>query len=168
MSASDPTQIRKFHDLLGQFRTAMLVTHTAEGDLRARPMAIAHVDEDCRVWFFTSAVSGKVHEIESDTHVSLVCQKEHQLYLSLSGIARLSRDRAKVEAYWKETFKVWFPGGQNDPDLALMSIEPATGEYWDEEGFKKIKYLFEAARAYATGTTPHIDEGEQHAKVLLH
>jgi general stress protein 26 len=167
MSASDPNPRQKFLDLLKRFDTAMLVTHTAAGGLRARPMAIARVEDTCRVWFFTSVASGKVHEIETDTHVNVVCQKERDIYLSLSGIATLRRDRAKIEELWQETYKVWFPGGKDDPELALVSVEPQDGEFWDEEGFKKIKYLFEAAKAYATGTTPQIAEGEQHAKVNL-
>lgn len=157
---------KKFHDLLARFETAMLVTHTESGDLRARPMAIAKVEDDCRVWFFSSVASGKVHEIETDTHVNVVCQKERDIYLSLSGLATLQRDRAKVEELWKETYKVWFPRGKDDPELVLVSVEPEDGEFWDEEGFKKIKYLFEAAKALATGTTPNVD-ADQHAKVHL-
>jgi general stress protein 26 len=167
MSISPPDQRQKFHDLLAKFDTAMLVTHTASGELRARPMAIAKIDDSCRVWFLTSVESGKVHEIESDTHVNVVCQKERSLFVSLSGLARLNRDRAKVEEVWKEVYKVWFPKGKDDPELALVSVEPSEGEYWDDEGFKKIKYLFEAAKAYASGTKPQVDEGEQHGKVHL-
>jgi general stress protein 26 len=167
MSISSPEQRQKFHDLLAKFDTAMLVTHTETGALRARPMAIAHIDDSCRVWFFTSVVSGKVHEMETDTHVNVVCQKERTLHLSLSGIAKLSRDRAKIDEFWKEVYKVWFPKGKEDPELTLVAVEPSEGEYWDDEGFKRIKYLFEAAKAYATGTKPEIDEGEEHAKVRL-
>lgn len=166
MSTLD-TAAQKFHDLLVRFETAMFVTHTPAGDLRARPMAIARVEENCRVWFFSSVDSGKVHEIETDTHVNVVCQKERDIYLSLSGTATLTRDRAKIDDLWKETYKVWFPKGKDDPELVLVSVEPEEGEFWDEEGFKKIKYLFEAAKALATGTTPKIDEGDQHAKVHL-
>jgi general stress protein 26 len=166
MNALSP-EARKFHDLLGKFETAMLVTHTADQGLRGRPMQIAGVDDDSRVWFFTSVESGKVEEIGQDTHVAVTCQKDGDLFLSLSGKATLLRDPAKVEQLWKEAYKAWFPKGKDDPALALVSVTPQDGEYWDDEGLKKIKYLFEAAKAYATGTTPHIDEGDQHAKVKL-
>jgi general stress protein 26 len=167
MGSSDPSQIRKFHDLMAKFETAMLVTHTGAGELRGRPMAIAQVEENCRVWFFSSVESGKVHEIETDTHVGVICQRDRDVYLSLSGLATLHRDLAKVEELWKETYRVWFPGGKTDPNLALVAVEPNHGEYWDSEGMKKIKYLFEAAKAYTTGTTPHVEEGDQHGKVDL-
>ena len=82
-----------------------------------------------------------------------------------AGLVR--RDRAKIDEFWKEVYKVWFPKGKEDPELTLVAVEPSEGEYWDDEGFKRIKYLFEAAKAYATGTKPEIDEGEEHAKVRL-
>ena len=167
MSAEPPSPNRKFHDLLARFDTAMLVTRTPGGQLRSRPMAIAHIEESCRVWFYTSIESDKVHEIESDAHVNVVCQKERDIYLSISGIATLHRDRAKVEEFWKEVYRIWFPGGLADPDLALVAVDPGRGEYWDQEGFKKIKHLFDAARAFATGAKPAIEDGEEHAKVQL-
>jgi general stress protein 26 len=166
MNALSP-EARKFHDLLAKFDTAMLVTHTADQSLRGRPMQIAGIDDDSRVWFLTAIESGKVEEIVHDTHVAVICQKDRDLYVSLSGRATLLRDRAKVEELWKEPFRAWFPKGKDDPELALVSVTPQEGEYWDNEGLKKIKYLFEAAKAYATGTTPHVEEGEQHAKVKL-
>lgn len=161
------TQKQKFHDLLSRFETAMLVTHTLDSSIRARPMAIAGVEEDSHVWFFTEVESGKVEEIVLDTHVGVVCQKDREIYLSLTGKASLLKDPAKAKELWKEEFKAWFPKGVDDPNLALVYVTPEEGEYWDNEGFKKIKYLFEAAKAYATGTKPHIEEGEQHAKVHL-
>ena len=112
VAMDSPDQTHKFHDLLAKFETAMLVTHTADHQLRARPMAIAQVEEGCRVWFFTGVESGKVHEIETDTHVSVVCQNDRDVYLSLSGTARLNRDRAKVDELWTEPLKTWFPEGQ--------------------------------------------------------
>jgi general stress protein 26 len=162
-----PAEAKKFHDLLEKFGTAMLVTHTGEGGLRGRPMAIAQVDEDCRVWFFSLHESGKVHEIETSPQVAVTCQKDRDVYLSITGSAILSRDRTKIEEMWNESYKVWFPEGKDDPDLVLIGVEPQEGEYWDQEGTNKLQYLFESARAYATGTRPKIEEGDQHGKVQL-
>lgn len=156
-----------FLQLLRQFHTAMLVTHAGDGSLRARPMAIAQVGDDGRIWFVTGAESAKTHEIEADTRVHIVCQNDRSAYLSLSGRADLVRDRAKVDDLWSEAFRVWFPGGKDDPNLELIVVRPETGEFWDNEGFNKIKYLLETAKAYATGRTPVIEEGEQHGIVQL-
>jgi hypothetical protein len=63
--------------------------------------------------------------------------------------------------------RAWFPKGKDDPNIALLAVHPEEGEYWDNEGFKKVMYLLETAKAYAKGERPHIEDGEQHAKVAL-
>ncbi len=166
--AQTPVQEREhLLKLLQQFHTAMLVTHAGADRLRARPMAVAKVEEDGRVWFLTDVDSAKAHEIETDTRVHLVCQHDRSAYLSLSGHADLVRDRVKVDEVWQAPFKVWFPGGKDDPKLVLIAVRPEEGEYWDNEGVNKLKYLFGALKAYATHTTPEIAEGRQHGQVSL-
>ena len=54
-----------------------------------------------------------------------------QTYVSLSGRAELVRDRAKLEELWKPELKAWFPKGLDEPDIALLRINPDQGEYWD-------------------------------------
>ncbi len=165
-----PAQEREhFFKLLHQFHTAMLVTHVGEDRLRARPMAVAKAEDgdEGRVWFLTHAESAKAHEIDVDTRVHLVCQNDRSAYLSLSGHAELVHNRAKVEELWQEPFKVWFPGGKDDPHLVLIAVRPEEGEYWDNEGTNKMKYIFGAVKAYVTHSTPEIAEGEQHGRVPL-
>ncbi len=165
MTTEDQDNRRHFVELLRQFSTAMLVTHTAGDQIRARPMAVAEIRDDGTVWFISHIDSAKVEEIADDQQISVVCQNDCKAYLSLSALARVSRNRAKIAEIWQEAFQVWFPGGKDDPNIALIQARPEQGEYWDHEGFKKIEYLFAAAKAYATGTTPEIEEGEQHGKV---
>lgn len=167
MIANYETDAKKFHDLLVKFETAMLVTRSSDGGLHGRPMAVAKVEEDCTVWFLSLHESGKVHEIELEPKVGVTFQKNHSLYLSLTGQAELTRNRSQIEELWKESYKPWFPGGKDDPDLILIAVEPVQGEFWNQQGGKKLRYLFEAARAYTTGTRPEIPEGEMHGKVTL-
>lgn len=163
MSANDHT---KLVELLRQFSTAMLVTHHAEHHLRARPMAIAEVEDSGTMWFLSGEKSGKVHEILNDTHVHLTFQKDRSTYLSVSGRASLTHDRDKVAELWEEAFRVWFPGGKDDPDLMLIQVIPEDAEYWDNHGWKKVKYIYESAKSYFTGTTPELDE-EAHGAIRL-
>ena len=130
-------------------------------------MAFAQIEDSGRAWFITSIDTAKGHEIESDTRVHLVCQDDHSAYLSLSGRASLDRNRAKIEEVWKEPFKVWFPGGKDDPEIALIAVTLDEAEFWDNQGQNKIRYLFETTKAYFTGTTPATKEGDQHAFVKL-
>ena len=159
--------ISRLYGLLEDFSTAMRVTHQGTAGLHARPMAIAELEESCVIWFITSRESGKVHEIEDDTNVSVVCQKDHSTYLAVYGSASVEQDRAHIERVWKEPFKVWFPKGKDDPDIALIRVDPHHAEFWDNSGFHKVQYLIKAAGAYIAGTTPKIEEGQEHGRVQL-
>jgi len=155
-----------FQKLLKTFDTVMLVTQS-DGHLRARPMAIAQIEDDWRLWFISGANSAKDREIRADTRVLLVCQKDHSIYLALNGRASVSRDRSKIAEVWQEAFRVWFPDGKEDSNIELICISPEEGEYWDNAGMNKVKYAFESVAAYVTGKTPSMQEGEQHGRGQL-
>lgn len=155
----------KMFELLTEFHTAMLITRDASGMMRARPMAIACHEKNDELWFFTGLDTEKSDEIAADPRVSVCFQRDRSLYLSLWGSAVVLQDREKARSMWKEAFRVWFPEGPDDPELALIHFIPAGGEFWDSKGWKKARYAFQAARAYIVGKTPTVDEGEQHAEV---
>ncbi|MBS0659102.1 MAG: pyridoxamine 5'-phosphate oxidase family protein [Verrucomicrobia bacterium] len=164
--STDAEQRLHFHRLLKGFGTAMLATRATDGGIHVRPMAIAHFEDCGRFWFFTGADTLKTYEIEADSRVQLIFQDDGSAYVTARGRAELSTDRALIAQYWKEPFRAWFPGGQDDPNLQLISVLPEEGEYWDNQGLQGVKYLFEAARAYVTGSTPRVDAGI-HAAVKL-
>ena len=107
MTASD----EKLLHLLKEFGTAMLVTRAAGGELRARPMALAKVDEDGTLWLLTDRHSAKMDEIGQDKHVNVTMQSSMK-FVSISGNALAVDDRQKVAELWKETWKIWFPGAR--------------------------------------------------------
>ncbi len=152
-------------EVMKEFDTAMLVTSTREGELRARPLAVAQVKPEGTVVFPTSARSAKVDELERDNQVGITMQ-DGKRFVSLSGHARVSRDRAEIDRLWKETWKVWFEEGKTDPDLVLLEVDPVRAEYWDNTGTKGLRYLFEAAKSMAGGDRPETTR-EQNAKVKL-
>lgn len=119
--------------LIKDIEFGMLTTTDAEGRLHSRPMSTnKQVDFDGDVWFFTYASTPKVHEIENKPYVNVAFSNpKSQTYVSLSGRAELVRDRAKLEELWKPELKAWFPKGLDEPDIALLRINPDQGEYWD-------------------------------------
>jgi general stress protein 26 len=159
-------ELQKVYHLLKSFDTAMLVTHTG-GAARGRPMAIARVEPDGDLWFFTGRDTSKTHEIEANPDVLIVCQNDHTRYLSVSGTASIVADRARAAELWRETYRPWFPQGVDDPNLVLISVRIREAEFWDNQGVQAIRYLMEAAKAYATATRPQVREGEQHGKVSV-
>jgi len=145
----------------------MLVTLNSEHEFHGRPMAVAAVEPDGRLWFLTGRETGKVHEIEMDSHAYLTAQDGDSSFLTLSGRASLIDDHEKVRELWQEGYRVWFPGGTDDPDIELISLQPDSGEFWDTTGGRRVKYFWEAAKAYMTGTTPDADATGQHGRVNL-
>jgi general stress protein 26 len=158
----------KVYDILKGFSNAMLVTVDQSGRPKSRPFHIASAEEQTgEVWFLTSQ-SGKVaEEVEVQPEVLLVCQNENSAYLSLRGEARVVEDKARVKELWNEAYKVWFPGGSEDPEIVLIAVNLTGAEYWDNRGMNKLDYLFEAAKAYVKGEKPHLSGKEQHAKTTL-
>ena len=164
-SSSPLTEAQKrdrLKDLVGDFDTAMLVTRSQDGGMHGRPLAIAEKRDDGALYFATSVESTKVDEIEADPHVTVTMQQGRR-FVSLSGVARVVRDRQLVERLWSEAWKVWFPQGKDDPSLRLLEIDPTEASYWDSSGLQGLKYLFEAAKAYVTGTRPPMGGDETHA-----
>ena len=157
----------KLRELLQDFGVAMLVTRTAEGQLRSRPMALADVQPDGSLWLLTDRNSGKLDEIERDRQVNVTAQSSSK-FLSFSGAAAVVDDRRKIGELWNESWKIWFPAGKDDPNLVLIKIQGDIGEYWDNSGISGIKYLIEAGKAYLSGTRPDVaNDPKIHGKVEL-
>jgi general stress protein 26 len=157
----------KVCELLHAFDVGVLVTTTEDGDLHARPMAIAQVDDDCTTWFVTSRSSPKIDEVHKKNRAHVVCQRGATAFLSMSGEAAVVDDRARLEGMWKVTYEPWFPQGKDDPDLTLLRVKPERGEYWDGRGLRGVKYVLEAAKAIANGTRVRIDEPGQHGRTKM-
>ena len=151
-------------DLVSDFEVAMLVTQTANG-VHARPMAVASMDDGIGVYLVTDLNSLKVDEINVNPHALLTFQSARK-FASVRGELTVLRDRQLIDKMWKEAWKVWFPDGKSDPNIALLKFKAHEGEYWDNAGMNGLKYVYEAAKAYVEGVTPKTDDA-QHAKVSL-
>jgi general stress protein 26 len=152
------------HDLVSDFDVAMLVTQTAT-TMHARPMAIACLQDDIVAYLVTDIDSLKVDEISANPHALLTFQSAKK-FASVRGEVAVTRDPQLIEKLWKEVWKVWFPHGKSDPNIALLKFTAHAGEYWDNTGVQGLKFVYAAAKAYVTGETPQPDEA-QHAKVAL-
>lgn len=157
-------ELSKFYDLLTRFDTGMLITHSGSNNLHARPMAIAQVDPNCDLWFITSFDSPKAMEVRSNQDVLVTFQNKREEFVTLSGRAELVRDPQKVSELWRASFKVWFPQGQDDPNLGLLHVTGRQGEYWDNSGANKASFALESLRALFAGERPQMREGSQHGK----
>lgn len=163
--SSPPEAVAEFIAISQQFHQAMLITRSADNKLSARPMVIAQLEDDGDLWFATDVDSGKVEDLTADPQVA-VTMSGGGSYVSISGQARVVRDREKIDQLWNESWRLWFPEGKSDPRLALINVTASQGEYWSHSGIERFQFLFDAAKAYATGQRPKMDDA-QHAKVKL-
>lgn len=136
---------KKIGELIHDVRICMMVTAGPDGSFDARPMATQEKEFDGTVWFLTPHESGKVGEIEQDSHITLVYSdpKNHN-YVTVKGKASVSRDKAKIHELWNPIYKAWFPDGKDDPRIAVLRVDVSEAQYWEASSSKLvfgIKYL---------------------------
>ena len=124
-------QIAKLRKQLQGFDAVVLVTQGEGKSGHARPMAVARVDENCNLWFFTGEHSAKVKETEADAHAQVIAQDGWTSCVIVAGRAAVVRDRVMIREMWKPAFKVWFPDGAEDPNIVLIHFNGGRAEYWD-------------------------------------
>jgi|RhiMethySRZTD1v2_1073278.scaffolds.fasta_scaffold541433_2 general stress protein 26 len=142
-------------ELVKDIKFAMFTTR-ADGRLRSRPMTTqnSEVDERSSLWFFMSRGSEAVNDIGADPVVNVAyADPGRDAYVSVSGEAAVVEDRAKKEQLWSKLAEAWFPGGADDPDLALVEVRIEDAEYWDVKE-SKVTQLFKMARAAVVSEPP--------------
>jgi general stress protein 26 len=155
---------KKIGELIKDVRICMLTTVGPDGSFDSRPMATQETEFDGTVWFLTRHESGKVTEIENDSHVSLLyADPSNHNYVAAKGKAQVSRDQAKIHELWNPMFKAWFPQGEEDPNIAVLKVEVEEAHYWEASSSKLIFGIKYLARAVTGGA---VDVGEQ-GKVLV-
>ncbi len=153
--------MRKLNQLIEGIEFAMLTTAEPDGALRSRPMATQQAEFAGELWFFTHDYTPKVDQIERDHHVNVsYSSPEKQTYVSVSGTARLVRDRQKIEELWNPILKAWFPKGLDDPALGLLKVTAEKAEYWDSRS-SFVAHAIGFVKAVATGEPYHPGENEK-------
>lgn len=144
--------LQKLRDMVKDIDFCMLTTVDEKGDLHSRPMSLnGDVDPNGDLWFFTGVSSQKVSEIAKLPKVNVsFADPDNQHYVSISGVAQLVRERNKIEELWRPEFKMWFPEGKDDPEIALLRISLEKAEYWDSPS-STIGYALNFVSSLVTG-----------------
>ncbi len=144
--------------LIGGIDYAMLTTRSRHGVLVSRPLQTLQQDSIGDLWFFTSAFSGKVEEVRIDSNVNLVyANPTRKFFLSISGQAEILVDRQKIVELWTASQTIFFPGGCEDPTLALLKVTPVTAHYWDGNE-SPLGLLLKFGKALMQGESSDIGE----------
>jgi len=144
--ATRAEKTRQIAKLLEHIDFCMFTTVGGDGYLVSRPLSTQAAEFDGeRLWFFTSARSPKVREIAAHPQVNCAyVSKDKNVYVSVAGLARITRDAALIDRFWSDAYKAYFPKGRNDPNVALIEVSVRTVEYWDGPGTwigKSIAFL---------------------------
>jgi len=144
--------------LMEKIGFAMLVTHDG-GRLRARPMS-AYLDRGSNaIFFLTDVRRHKDDEIASNPAINLsFADAGVQKYVSVTGTAAVSNDRAKIKELFSTPAKAWWDSA-DDPNIRVLKITPDDAEFWDSPG-TVISYVKMAAAA-VSGTRPEIGENRK-------
>jgi general stress protein 26 len=157
-------EINKIRDLIKDIRICMFSTTNERGRMHSRPMYTQKVEFDGDLWFFTYLDSNKVREINIQPQVNVSFSEDNE-WVSCSGPATLSRDRAKIDELWRDDLKAFFPKGKDDPNLALLKIEVEEAEYWDSPSSAVVR-LYGFAKSRLTGKS-YQEEFTEHEKVQI-
>ena len=158
MTDDNERDVARAWELMKKIGFAMLVTRDGE-KLRARPMSAYLEREENTIYFLTDARRHKDEEIARNPNVNLsFADASSQKYVSLTGTAVVSNDRAKIHELFSTPAKAWWDSAE-DPNIRVLKITPDDTEFWDSPG-AVISYVKMAAAA-ATGTRPDIGQNRK-------
>lgn len=158
---TDTAAQQKVWDIIRDVEIAMMVTMDDEGRFRGRPMRAVKQEFDGVIWFFTKDHTPKVEEVEEDERTLLSYADPHkQNYVSISGHVQVVRDAAKQKELWSEPLRVWFPGGPEAPEVALMKVTVDGAEYWDSPSSTFV-HAYGYIKSITTGKPPSAGENEK-------
>jgi general stress protein 26 len=158
MANDNAKDLDRVWELMKKIGFAMLVTRDGS-KLRARPMAAYVERDDSAIYFLSDARRHKDEEIARDPNVNLAfANAGDQKYVSVTGAATVSNDRAKIKQLFSTPAKAWWESA-DDPNIRVLKIVPDDAEFWDSPG-TIVSYVKMAAAA-VTGTRPSLGDNSK-------
>ncbi|HYW12806.1 MAG TPA: pyridoxamine 5'-phosphate oxidase family protein [Longimicrobium sp.] len=163
--ASTEKKVEQLYGLVEGIEIAMLTTRRMDGHLVSRPMATQARTSGADLWFVTDGETDKLDELQHDTHVNVSYYRDKSReWVSVSGTARVVKDRARIHELYRPDWKAWFPddgpgrdGGPDDPRLALIAVDAHSVVYMVSNTPRPV-VLFEVVKGMITGTQPNVGE----------
>jgi general stress protein 26 len=157
------SELEKFYALIEQIEVAMMTTRRADGHLESRAMANQKKAAGADLWFVTAEDTGKLRDLRADPHVNLSYYKDRtREWISVSGLATISRDRQKIRELYAADWKAWFPdegdprhGTPDDPRLVLIGVDIHAAVFLEVDKPQPV-VLYEMAKGWLTGAEPDL------------
>ena len=156
----------KVFAILDEIDTAMLTTRRSDGHLVSRAMATQGHAPGADLWFVTAEGSAKLGEITADPHVNLTYFNEsNREWISVSGMAMISRDRNTIRTLYRPDWSIWFPhdngdprhGTRDDPRMVLIGTTIVAATFLEVNKPKPV-VLYEMLKGWVTGEEPEMGE----------
>lgn len=160
-------ELDRFYGLIEDIETAMMTTRRPDGHLQSRAMANQKRADGADLWFVTAEDTPKLADLAFDPHVNLSYYKDsNREWVSASGIATITRDRAKVRELYAPDWKIWFAedgdprhGTADDPRVVLIGVTVHAAVFLEINKPRPV-LLYEFVKGWLTGTEPEL--GEMH------
>ena len=159
------SELERFYALVEDIEVAMMTTRRPDGHLESRAMATQRRAAGADLWFVAADGTRKVRDLESDPHVNLAYYKDRtREWISVSGLATLTRDRDKIRELYADDWKMWFAddgdprhGTPDDPRLVLIGAEIHLASFLELAKPQPV-VLFELVKGFLTDETPDLGE----------
>ena len=157
------TELDTFYEMVEDIGVAMMTTRRPDGHLESRAMANQKRAAGADLWFVTAEGTGKLRSLEADPHINLSYYKDRtREWISVSGLATISRDRQKIRELYAPDWKMWFPdegdardGTPDDPRLVLIGVEIHAAVFLEVDKPQPV-VLYELMKGWLTGTEPEL------------
>ena len=158
-------ELEKFYALVDQIEIAMMTTRRPDGHLESRAMANQKRAEGADLWFVTADGTGKLRDLQADPHVNLSYYKDRtREWISVSGLATISRDRQKIRELYAADWKAWFAeegdprhGTPDDPRMVLIGVDVHAAVFFEVDKPRPV-VLYEMVKGFVTGSMPDIGD----------
>ena len=154
--------------LAEKIRIALFASWDGEQQ-RIRPLS-AHVDRDAHSIQFLVGVTGGTTLAAATGAPSLTLVEQVQKfptvtlafadpggsdYVTITGQASVSNDRARIKELWSPFAKAWWDGPE-DPEIRLLTVLPENAELW--EGPNRLAAAAIMLSAAVTGAKPPVGD----------
>ena len=162
-SLSDSSARKKIKELIEKAKkTCFFCTNIKSGEpFSTRPMSVQKIDDDGTLWFLSPIDSHKNEHLLHDPTVQLLFKgSDYSDFLSLYGMATLSKDQQKIDELWEPILKTWFTEGKDDPRITVIEFKPIDGYYWDTKHAQIVAFAKQMIGAAIGKTLDDSIEGE--------
>ena len=158
-------ELKDLYEKIEDLEIAMMTTRRADGHLVSRAMANQKHAPGADLWFVTSEETCKVDEIESEPYVNLAYYKDRtREWVSVSGIATITRNRQKIQELYAPDWKAWFPkeddprhGTADDPRMVLIGVQVHSAAFLEVNKPRPV-ILYEIVKGWLTGNEPELGQ----------